>query len=341
VSLGGTPLFALRIPLRQLPAVGRLTDAERDVLLRLVRGGSHGSIARVRGVSVRTLSNQVGSIFEKLGVHSRAELARLLADVDLGAQGVLLRSQPRRAQYDGGARVLVAEDHLPLLEELAADLARAGLEVERARSLAEVRSALAAQRFGAALLDVRLGDESAIDVLRAGDPPCPVVLSSGAADLDEAVEGLVLGAHEFVEKSAGPDVLRVAIGDAIASGPPPTKASWPTLPPTILEPGEAGVVVDGLIRGQLRFVGTLDYGARHHLFAADGEGLPLTDRQRIVVSRLVHGVSLKDVAAELEIVSPTLFGHMARAFDALGMRDRTSLTSILAPIAPLWPAERQ
>src|SRR5690606_35848351 len=132
--------------------------------------------------------------------HSRAELASLLSDADLRAGGILYSSAKRRRAPERVPRVLVAEDHLPLLDELAALLGAAGALVERAASLEEVRRALGRASFDAALLDIRLGDRSSVDMLRDAEPPCPVVLLSSVAHLDEAIEGLLLGAHEFVEK---------------------------------------------------------------------------------------------------------------------------------------------
>lgn len=51
-----------------------LTGAERDVLRMIVAGQSNAAIARQRRRSVRTVANQIASIFRKLGVGSRAEL---------------------------------------------------------------------------------------------------------------------------------------------------------------------------------------------------------------------------------------------------------------------------
>lgn len=56
-----------------------LTTAEREVLLLLERGASNAEIARHRGTSVRTVGNQVGTIFRKLGVASRSELMAMRA----------------------------------------------------------------------------------------------------------------------------------------------------------------------------------------------------------------------------------------------------------------------
>ena len=51
-----------------------LTRAELAVATALIEGASNREIAAARGSSVRTVANQVASIFRKLGVRSRGEL---------------------------------------------------------------------------------------------------------------------------------------------------------------------------------------------------------------------------------------------------------------------------
>jgi DNA-binding CsgD family transcriptional regulator len=64
-------------PLRKLPAaaLAGLSPAEAEVLALILDGHDNGSIADARKTSPRTTANQVASIFRKLGVASRAELA--------------------------------------------------------------------------------------------------------------------------------------------------------------------------------------------------------------------------------------------------------------------------
>jgi DNA-binding CsgD family transcriptional regulator len=60
---------------RRGQASDTLTPAEREVALAILDGLSNDEIARLRGSSPRTVANQVATIFRKLGVRSRAELA--------------------------------------------------------------------------------------------------------------------------------------------------------------------------------------------------------------------------------------------------------------------------
>ena len=51
-----------------------LTAAEGEIVRAILEGQSNAAIARARGAAVRTVANQVASVFRKLGVRSRAEL---------------------------------------------------------------------------------------------------------------------------------------------------------------------------------------------------------------------------------------------------------------------------
>ena len=52
-----------------------LAPAEREVMSLVLQGLSNAAIARRRSTSARTVANQIASIFRKLGVGSRNELA--------------------------------------------------------------------------------------------------------------------------------------------------------------------------------------------------------------------------------------------------------------------------
>ncbi len=68
-----------------------LTKREKEVVLELLDGGRVATIAELFGVSPRTVSNHLKSAFQKLGVHSQAELIERA------------HSDPRRLGLDGWA----------------------------------------------------------------------------------------------------------------------------------------------------------------------------------------------------------------------------------------------
>jgi DNA-binding NarL/FixJ family response regulator len=65
-------------PLIDPESVSCLTETEREVAAQIIAGSTNSNIAKRRGLSEHTVANQVQSIFVKLHVHSRAELAARL-----------------------------------------------------------------------------------------------------------------------------------------------------------------------------------------------------------------------------------------------------------------------
>jgi DNA-binding CsgD family transcriptional regulator len=67
--------LVLSFPVAAASLPEQLTDAERVVLREVLAGKSNAEIAHARGTSPRTVANQISSLYRKLGVASRAELA--------------------------------------------------------------------------------------------------------------------------------------------------------------------------------------------------------------------------------------------------------------------------
>ncbi len=68
------------------PELDELTDTEREVAMMVLDGATNAEIAEAREVSVRTVANQLRSIFQKLGVSSRWDLTLLMTRRALEAQ---------------------------------------------------------------------------------------------------------------------------------------------------------------------------------------------------------------------------------------------------------------
>lgn len=75
----GVEYLVLSYPASASQALSCLTPGERAVATLAARGASNTEIARARGVSLRTVCNQLSTAYQKLGVSSRLELARVLA----------------------------------------------------------------------------------------------------------------------------------------------------------------------------------------------------------------------------------------------------------------------
>jgi DNA-binding CsgD family transcriptional regulator len=75
MKYAGEELAVISIPVEASELPAELTAAERDVCVLVLAGLSTASIAAHRGASTSTIANQLASIFRKLGVSSRGELA--------------------------------------------------------------------------------------------------------------------------------------------------------------------------------------------------------------------------------------------------------------------------
>ena len=78
-ELEGEPMLVAAAPLVIEERLAPLSPAEREVALLAAQGATNAAIGARRESAERTVANQMRAVFEKLGVHSRAELAAVLA----------------------------------------------------------------------------------------------------------------------------------------------------------------------------------------------------------------------------------------------------------------------
>jgi DNA-binding NarL/FixJ family response regulator len=76
-TIGGEEFAVVAIPLAEPSCLEALTETEREVCRLVVRGMKSADIAKARGTATSTVHNQIASIFRKLHIHSRSELAAL------------------------------------------------------------------------------------------------------------------------------------------------------------------------------------------------------------------------------------------------------------------------
>ena len=74
MKVGDERLVVLELPRVDPSTLQGLTETERAIVMRVVDGESNEHIAAERGVSPRTVANQLATVFRKLGVSGRAEL---------------------------------------------------------------------------------------------------------------------------------------------------------------------------------------------------------------------------------------------------------------------------
>ena len=74
----GEEVLVVSYPLRRPGSFALLSAAELAVVEAILEGRSHRDVASERGVSVRTVANQLASAYRKLKVRGAAELAVLV-----------------------------------------------------------------------------------------------------------------------------------------------------------------------------------------------------------------------------------------------------------------------
>lgn len=122
------------------------------------------------------------------------------------------------------ARILVVDDEIGIRELLREILTDAGHEVVVAESAAQARTEFLSHHPELVLLDVLLPDEDGITVLQnwtRSHPSIPVVMLSGHATIDTAVEATRIGALDFLEKPIGLQRLLGTVQRALALRPKP------------------------------------------------------------------------------------------------------------------------
>jgi len=119
--------------------------------------------------------------------------------------------------------VLVTDDEKNIRRTLKMVLDSEGYDVAEAQNIAEAEEVLRGdRRVDAILLDVKLGEDSGIDLLervkqRGGDfdADIPVLMISGHASIDDAVAATRYGAFDFLEKPLDRTRVTVSVRNAL------------------------------------------------------------------------------------------------------------------------------
>lgn len=111
-------------------------------------------------------------------------------------------------------RILVVDDEESIRFTFDAFLTDAGYQVDTAPSLKEALSLAGSTSYDLVFLDILLGRESGMQMLRfmrEHNPTCPVVMVTGAPEVATASEAVRLGAFDYLTKPVHQDeLLRIA-----------------------------------------------------------------------------------------------------------------------------------
>lgn len=114
-------------------------------------------------------------------------------------------------------QLLIVEDDATFARTLQRSFERRGYTVWVAHNPDEMEAALAANRPGFAVVDLKLGNASGLPCvarLRAFEPAMLIVVLTGFASIATAVEAIKLGASHYLAKPSNTDDIEAAFGKA-------------------------------------------------------------------------------------------------------------------------------
>ena len=116
------------------------------------------------------------------------------------------------------AHILIVDDELSMREFLEVLLSREGYRITCAENGGKALDRIAQDQFDLLLLDIRLGDMSGIEVLKAAktqNPQTIVIMISAYASAETAVEAMNEGAYDYVPKPFDKDELIQTVARAL------------------------------------------------------------------------------------------------------------------------------
>ena len=135
-----------------------------------------------------------------------------------------VEAAPLRGLPESDRTLLIVDDDAPLCQRLARAMERRGFVVATADSVANGVAAATAQPPAFAVVDLRLGDGSGLDVvgaLRMARPGARIVVLTGYGNIATAVAAVKAGALDYLPKPADADAVERALLAQEGEAPPP------------------------------------------------------------------------------------------------------------------------
>jgi len=202
---------------------------------------------------------------------------------------------------DGLCRVYLIEDDATLLVELSETLSEAGLQVlPFATAEAFLEAGVQDDAPAVIVSDMVLPGVSGIglyETIRAAGIQTPMVYISGYSEPNQIIEGMKLGAVDFLWKPFNSEALLEAVRKSLA-----------------------------LDAARCRLVNEVDDVGRRWF--------TLTEREQEVGRLMLIGYGNKDVAEALNIQPDTVNKHRMKVFNKMGVSGRAALMALLKDFEP-------
>jgi len=135
----------------------------------------------------------------------------------MGKEKILVK-QEKGKEVKEMKSVLIVEDETIMRESLRDWLKDEGYEVETAEEGEEALQRIGKEKFGIAVLDLRLPGKDGLEVLReakAQDPKLKGIIITAYPSVETAVEAMKIGAVDYIVKPFTPDALEKAIQEVL------------------------------------------------------------------------------------------------------------------------------
>lgn len=210
------------------------------------------------------------------------------------------KSKEASPQKDRKIKVLAVEDEVTQLELITRRLQGLGLEVLPCADSKEALKALLDERFDLLVTDLQMAPMDGLELLRVVrmlEYRLPVIVITGYANKRNAIEALNLGANRMLEKPFATAQLEEMVQDVLSEA---AQAMQP-------------------VSGENRSV----------RLATFLETLPISKREREILTKLVQGMTNREIADSLVISERTVKNHLVNIYQKLEVENRSQLFNMI------------
>jgi two-component system response regulator HydG len=120
--------------------------------------------------------------------------------------------------HNGNGRILIVDDEPIVRDSLAQWFTAEGYEITAAENARQALEKAAQARFDLALLDIKMPGMDGIELqqrLAEAEPDLPIIIMTGYATVETAVQALKRGAYDYLTKPVDPDELTHLVAKAL------------------------------------------------------------------------------------------------------------------------------